>query len=718
MKKKLFFLLALIMPLLVSAETVEINSIWYNLNEETLTAEVTNKVGGDADRWQEGNNTYRVNKLTIPSSVSYNNKAYTVTNIGAYAFYGCSMLTSVTIPSSVTTIAGKYAFAFSGITSITIPNSVTTIGEYVFWNCESLSSITLHDGITDIGSYSFGCCSKLKSFTIPAGLTKLNSYLFWQSGLTSITIPATVTEMGLDVFKTCQSLALVISENTNPISIGYNVFKEVKYNCVLKVPAGTKDLYKARGWTVYIKNIEAIAAIDQSLDYSTIPQMTYGSGNYTLPETTAEGMTLTWSVENTNIATVEANVLTVKGAGSTTVTATQAGNDEFNSFSREFTLTVNKATLTITANNKSMIYGDDVPTFDVTYSGFKNDDNSAALTSHPTATSTATKNSVVGTYSIIPSGGSSDNYMFDYVDGTLTINKAPLTITAKSYTINEKDDMPTFNATYEGFKNGQNASYLSTLPTLTCTATDTETPGTYTITPSGAAATNYSFNYVSGTLTVNTVESVTIAMKTGSGSPRSMIAYSSKYALDFTNRPELKAYIACGYNDKKEVLLVHVKVVPPYTGMVIKTSNGIYDGGEYDVPTTTEEYYYANLLVPVVETGTVTPTETIADVEYTNLTIGTLVGGGIGFVRLTSNWTTHNKSYLRIPTALYNSLASARGFGDIGVEFVEGEEATGILNAKRNALENNGNYYDLLGRKVKANRKGLYIHNGKKVLVK
>ena len=136
------------------------------------------------------------------------------------------------------------------------------------------------------------------------------------------------------------------------------------------------------------------------------------------------------------------------------------------------------------------------------------------------------------------------------------------------------------------------------------------------------------------------------------------------------------------------------------------------------MPTTTEEYYYANLLVPVVETGTVTPTETIADVEYTNLSIGTLVGGGIGFVRLTSNWTTHNKSYLRIPTALYNSLASARGFGDIGVEFVEGEEATGILNAKRNALENNGNYYDLLGRKVKANRKGLYIHNGKKVFVK
>ena len=211
---------------------------------------------------------------------------------------------------------------------------------------------------------------------------------------------------------------------------------------------------------------------------------------------------------------------------------------------------------------------------------------------------------------------------------------------------------------------------------------------------------------------------VTIAMKTGSGSPRNMIAYSSKYALDFTDRPELKAYIACGYNSKKEVMLVHVNVVPPYTGMVIKTTNGTYDGGEYDVPTTTEDYYYANLLVPVVETGTVTPTETIDDVEYTNFTIGTLDGGGIGFVKLTTNWTAHNKSYLRVPTSLYENTSYARAIRGFNVEFVEGEKATAILNAKHEIQEDEGDYYDLLGRKVKPNRQGLYIHKGKKVFIK
>ena len=210
---------------------------------------------------------------------------------------------------------------------------------------------------------------------------------------------------------------------------------------------------------------------------------------------------------------------------------------------------------------------------------------------------------------------------------------------------------------------------------------------------------------------------VTIAMKAGTHA-RSMIAYSSRYGLDFSDRPEIKAYIVIGYNWLHQVMLVHVKVVPPYTGMVIKTTKAMYDGGEYEVPTTTEDYYYANLLVPVVETQTVTPTETIDDVEYTNFAVGTLVGGAIGFVRLPSNWTATNKSYLRVPTSLYDNTPSARELGGFDVEFVEGEEATAILNAQRNAPVNEGNYYDLQGRKVKPVGKGLYIHNGKKVFIK
>lgn len=678
--------------------------------------------------------------ITIPN---------TVTNIGAQAFYGCTALKSITIPSSVTTI-GTGAFYGSGLTSVTIPNTVINLGGSIFNNCNSLTSVTISDGIERIPNNLFANCNRLATVTIPSSvkiiesqaflycpLTSINipenvviiensaffqqsnSYSYNVSPATSLELPACVSKIGEGAFNNCTKLTSVTALMKTPVAISANTFYSYGLSkATLTVPAKSKAAYEAASYWQNFGEIRGIGKVDQTLDLVAIPTMTYGDATYTLPETTEEGLTLTWEVDDTDIATISSNILTITGTGSTTVTATQAGNDSYEPFSKEFTLTVNKAPLTITAINKNMTYGDNVPAYGVNYSGFVYSETSAVLTTQPTITCSATKTSNVGNYSIVPSGASASNYNISYFNGTLTINKAPLTITANSYTINQKDDLPEFEVTYDGFKNSQTSSVLTTQPTITCDATDSETVGAYDITPSGAAATNYSFNYVSGTLTVNAVESVTIAMKTGGGVARSMIAYSSKYALDFTSRPELKAYIACGYNDKKEVLLVHVKVVPPYTGMVIKTSNGIYDGGEYDVPTTTEEYYYANLLVPVVETGTVTPTETIADVEYTNLTIGTLVGGGIGFVRLTSNWTTHNKSYLRIPTALYNSLASARGFGDIGVEFVEGEEATGILNAKRNALENNGNYYDLLGRKVKPIGKGLYIHNGKKVLVK
>ena len=113
-----------------------------------------------------------------------------VTSIGEDAFHGCSDLTNFTIPDSVTSI-GDYAFyECSGLTSFTIPDSVTSIGDGAFSGCSGLTNVTIGNSVTSIGSSAFSGCSGLTSVTIPNSVTSIGSYVFYEcSGLTSITIP-------------------------------------------------------------------------------------------------------------------------------------------------------------------------------------------------------------------------------------------------------------------------------------------------------------------------------------------------------------------------------------------------------------------------------------------------------------------------------------------------------------------------------------------------
>ena len=88
--------------------------------------------------------------IVIPESIVVNEETYTVKEIQPRAFFGCSGLTSVTIPSSVTSI-WSYAFSCcSGLTSVTIPSSVTSIGGGTFSNCSGLTSVTIPNSVTVI----------------------------------------------------------------------------------------------------------------------------------------------------------------------------------------------------------------------------------------------------------------------------------------------------------------------------------------------------------------------------------------------------------------------------------------------------------------------------------------------------------------------------------------------------------------------------------------
>ena len=324
---------------------------------------------------------------------------------------------------------------------------------------------------------------------------------------------------------------------------------------------------------------------EQTLSLQTLPTMTYGDEPYALPQTTDQGQSLTWTVADAAVATVSNGNLLIVNTGTTTVTATQEGSNAFEPFSKSYTLTIEKAPLTIAAGEYTKKQGEAMPEFTLSYEGFKNGETSEVLTKQPVVSCSATVESApgeypvtvtgaeaqnylisytygklivtaadpvvikavsctrqygdenpvfeyetegaplegepelsceatatspVGTYDIVVNQGSVKNYNVSYVVGTLTIEKAPLTIAAGEYTKKQGEAMPEFTLSYEGFKNDETADVLTKQPVVSCSATVESAPGEYPVTVTGAEAQNYLISYTYGKLIVTAADPVVI----------------------------------------------------------------------------------------------------------------------------------------------------------------------------------------------------------------
>ncbi|HEV2483574.1 MAG TPA: MBG domain-containing protein [Puia sp.] len=164
--------------------------------------------------------------------------------------------------------------------------------------------------------------------------------------------------------------------------------------------------------------------------------------------------------------------------------------------------TISAAPLTITAVNQTMTYGGTVPTLTAAYTGFVNNDDPASLTKPPNLSTAANATSPAGPYPITVSGAVDPNYTISYVAGTITVGKATLTVTADDKTMPLGGPLPAFTVSYSGFLNGDGPASLTTPSTATTAATATSGAGAYPITPAGGVASNYTFSYVNGILTV------------------------------------------------------------------------------------------------------------------------------------------------------------------------------------------------------------------------
>jgi len=222
------------------------------------------------------------------------------------------------------------------------------------------------------------------------------------------------------------------------------------------------------------------------------------------------------------------------GAGAGTYSLTLSGAVDTNYILQYDTgiYTITRASLRIEANDTSKLYGAPMPSLSVSYSGFVNGDDSTSLTTAPTISTTATIASPIGSYPITVSRAVDANYTITYgLSGTLTVSPAPLTIIPVNDTMTYGGNVPALSARYQGFVNGDSTLQLNRLPALSTNATaSSPAGGAYWIAAGGAADSNYTIRYDSGTVVINkaplTVTANSQTMAYGGPLPAMTIQYS------------------------------------------------------------------------------------------------------------------------------------------------------------------------------------------------
>lgn len=196
-----------------------------------------------------------------------------VTSIGK-AFYGCTKLASITLPSTLKEI-GDYAFYSTALTSVNIPQSVTTLGKGSFSNCASLKSFTgryASDSgrilLKDDTVYAFAP-SGLTEYTIPDGVKNIADNAFFScSKMQYFTVPTSVKTVGAEAFRYCTSLKSMEFQPYTPPTAGNRMLDNTN-NCDIFVPKSALSTYQqANVWHGYASRIKASGAASNVIDFA------------------------------------------------------------------------------------------------------------------------------------------------------------------------------------------------------------------------------------------------------------------------------------------------------------------------------------------------------------------------------------------------------------------------------------------------------------------
>ena len=529
--------------------------------------------------------------LSIPVSVSDENITYSVVAIAEKAFQGCGFLERVSIPSTVTQIGRQafrdcvnlksfsvtstnpYYFVQSGVLfskdndQITlirypqakssgyydIPDKVEVLDESAFQGCTNLEYVSIPESVRYFAATPFEGCTSLNTVVslrrepvesdksvfpdavyakatlyVPDGcVVDYRSLSPWKWFEEIKKIPSTIT-------LTAKSYDITYGDAL-PTPFEYTVTEGPLYG-VANTSCSVTSTSKAGKYDIVISNKtlhspSELKFVNGTLTINKAP-LTISVGDYTkkqgdpLPEFTVQ---YSGFVKNETYAvltkkpTVKCNATASSAPGTYPITVSGAETPNYDISYVNGTLTVVSAdAIIVRAKSYTINYGDDVPTFEYTVEG-------GQLDGRPAITCSAGSRPDVGVYDIIISKGSVKNYNVTFEKGTLTVNKATLTVSVGNYTKYEDEENPEFVLSYNGFKFYQDASVLTKAPTAYCEARLWSPAGTYPITISGGEARNYDFNYKEGTLTVKSVYSLTIST-VGKG----FVSYNSEEITNYS----------------------------------------------------------------------------------------------------------------------------------------------------------------------------------------
>ena len=279
-----------------------------------------------------------------------------VTSIGNYAFYGCTALTDVTIPNTVTDIGNGAFNGCSSLTSLDFPDNLSRIGNAAFSGCEHLSSVELPNTVVTIEDFAFERCKALSSLDFPSGVTNISRGVFMDcTSLTSFTIPDGVTSIGESAFMGCSAL-IDVSIPNSVTSIGNQAF----YHCTALVSITLTSNLEEIGFLAF----DGCSALSTVYCYATEPPSLVlfrdeppFSGNasgrkFYVPEESLAAYQESWSKYRNDIVGIPVYTITLavspdNSFGTATVSSTVAAQGD-------------KVTLTATPNEGYMFVWWDV----------------------------------------------------------------------------------------------------------------------------------------------------------------------------------------------------------------------------------------------------------------------------------------------------------------------------------------------------------------------